>query len=107
MLTAKAFWQNVFIFFLLDVFFAFLVIAIVCALGVLVHYVGYPFVPVTLQHIKKATVALSLIYLVSIFFVSCWRHLSYIKGRNFLEAESQTDTSYESVTTIEANENDA
>jgi len=105
MLDAKSFWENVFIFFLLDVFFGFLVIAIVCALGLLVQYFAYPLVPVTLQHIKKATAGLSLIYIVSIFVVSFWRHLSLIKGRNVLQVQSKADTSHENVTTIEANEN--
>jgi hypothetical protein len=75
MLIARSYWENVFIFFLLDVFFGFLVIAIVCALGILVQYFAYPFVPVTLQHIKKAAVGLSIIYIVSIFVVSFWRNL--------------------------------
>ena len=105
MLNAKSFWENVFIFFLLDVFFGFLVIAIVCALGLLVQYFAYPLVPVTLHHIKKATAVLSLIYIVSITVVSFWRHLSLIKGRNALQGQSQADTSHENVTTIKANEN--
>ena len=67
MLNGKSFWENVFIFFLLDIFFGFLVIAIVCALGLLVQYFAYPLVPVTLQHIKKATAGLSLIYIVHRF----------------------------------------
>ena len=105
MLNAKSFWENVFIFFLLDVFFGFLVIAIVCALGLLVQYFAYPFVPVTLQQIKTSSACLSLIYIVSIFVVSFWRHLSIIKGRNVLQVQSQADTSHENGTTIEANEN--
>jgi hypothetical protein len=105
MLNAKSFWENVFIFFLLDVFFGVVVIAIVCALGLLVQYFAYPLVPVTLQHIQKATAGLSFIYIVSIFVVSFWRHLSLIKGRNVLQVQSKADTSRENITTITANEN--
>ncbi|NIA12060.1 MAG: hypothetical protein GWP10_20640 [Nitrospiraceae bacterium] len=105
MLTAKSIWENVLIFFLLDVFFGFLIIAIIFALSLLAQYLAYPLVPITLQHIKKATAVLSLIYIVSIFIVSFWRHLSLIKGRNILEMQSKADTSHENITTIKANEN--
>jgi len=97
MLTAKSIWENVLIFFLLDVFFGFLIIAIICALSLLVQYFAYPLVPITLQHIKKATALLSLIYVVSIFIVSFWRHLSLIHGRNVLEMHPKADTSHENI----------
>ena len=107
LLYGKSLWENVFIFFLLDVFFGLIVVVIVCALGLLVQYFLYPSVPVTVQHIRKATVWIAIIYIVSIFVVSFWRHLSLIKGRNVLQAQDDANSSHGNETPIKTNESNA
>lgn len=71
-------WNGAILFFLIDLFLGFFIVMIVYALMTLIFWLAKPWIIVPEAYTGRAMALFSIIYLISLVIVACWRHFILI-----------------------------